>query len=78
VLVLGGGAGFLGFAFVLSSIRRWLINPEHNPAAILVPVAAISIVIGIALLIATTAIYIFGRNRIRTTSEGFSSAPGPG
>src|SRR5262245_60006031 len=78
VLVLGGGAGFLGVAFVLSSIRRWLINPEHNPAAILVPVAAISIVIGIALLIATTAIYIFGRNRIRTTSEGFSSAPGPG
>ncbi|MBO4224557.1 PrsW family intramembrane metalloprotease [Bradyrhizobium neotropicale] len=78
VLVLGSGAGFLGLAFVLTSIRRWLINPEHNPAAILVPVAAISIVIGIALLIATTAIYIFGRNRIRTTSEGFSSAPGPG
>lgn len=78
VFVLGGGAGFLGLAFVLTSIRRWLINPDHNPAAILVPVAAISIVIGIALLIATTAIYIFGRNRIRTTSEGFSSAPGPG
>jgi protease PrsW len=78
VFVLGGGAGFLGLAFVLTSIRRWLINPEHNPAAILVPVAAISIVIGIGLLIATTAIYIIGRNRIRTTSEGFSSAPGPG
>jgi hypothetical protein len=26
------------------------------------------------LLVATSAIYMFGRNRMRTTSEGFSSA----
>jgi len=29
------------------------------------------------LLLATSAVYVFGRNRIRTSSEGFSSAPGP-
>jgi len=27
--------------------------------------------------VATTAIYILGRNRIRTTASGFSSASGP-
>jgi CDP-2,3-bis-(O-geranylgeranyl)-sn-glycerol synthase len=30
----------------------------------------------ICLLVATTAIYILGRNRIRTTASGFSSASG--
>ena len=29
-------------------------------------------------VVATTAIYILGRNRIRTTSEGFSSLSGQG
>jgi hypothetical protein len=34
-------------------------------------------VIGLALLVATAAIYILGRNRLRTTSpQDFSSAPG--
>jgi protease PrsW len=78
LLVAGGGAGFLGVAFVLTSIIHWLVNPERNPAAVLVPVALASIVIGIALLLATMAVYIFGRNRMRTTSQGFSSAPGSG
>ena len=36
------------------------------------------VVLGIALLIVTSAIYILGRNRIRTNAEGFSSAPGGG
>ena len=27
LLVVGGGAGFAGLAFVLSSIHHWLINP---------------------------------------------------
>jgi hypothetical protein len=34
--------------------------------------------IGIALLVATTAIYVLGRNRMRDTPQGFSSAPGQG
>jgi len=78
LLVAGGGAGFAGMAFVLTSIHHWLINPDRNPAMILIPIGLISILIGIALLVATTAIYVFGRNRMRTRSEGFSSAPGRG
>src|ERR1700704_5739097 len=78
LLVLGGGAGFAGVAFVLTSIHRWLLNPDRNMALVLVPVGLVSILIGSALLVATTAIYILGRNRIRTTSQGFSSAPGRG
>jgi protease PrsW len=35
-------------------------------------------VIGIALLVVTSAIYILGRNRMRGTPQGFSSAPGQG
>jgi RsiW-degrading membrane proteinase PrsW (M82 family) len=76
LLVVGGGAGFAGLAFVLSSIHHWWINPERDTALVLVPVGLISIVIGIALLVATTAIYILGRNRLRTASQGFS--PGQG
>jgi hypothetical protein len=38
----------------------------------------VSIVIGIALLVVTSAIYILGRNRMRGRSQGFSSAPGQG
>src|ERR1700704_3317594 len=78
LLVVGGGAGFAGLAFVLTSIQHWLLNPERNMALVLVPVGLMSILIGSALLVATTAIYILGRNRIRTTSQGFSSAPGRG
>src|SRR5882757_6901455 len=78
LLVVGGGAGFAGLAFVLTSIHHWLLNPDRNMALVLVPVGLVSILIGSALLVATTAIYILGRNRIRTTSQGFSSAPGRG
>jgi RsiW-degrading membrane proteinase PrsW (M82 family) len=78
LLVVGGGAGFAGLAFVLTSIHHWLLNPERNMALVLVPVGLVSILIGSALLVATTAIYILGRNRIRTTSQRFSSAPGRG
>jgi hypothetical protein len=74
LLVAGGGAGFAGVAFVVASIHHWLVNPDRNVALVLVPLGLVSILIGIALLLATTAIYIFGRNRIRTAPEGFSSA----
>ena len=76
LLVLGGGAGFAGLAFVLTSIHHWLINPERNVTLVLIPIGFVSILLGLALLVVTTAVYILGRNRIRTTSEGFSSAHG--
>src|SRR5690349_15234854 len=75
LLVFGGGAGFAGVAFLLTSIHHWFVNPERNVSLVLIPLGLTTILIGIALLVATTAIYVFGRNRIRTSSEGFSSAP---
>ena len=78
LLVAGGGAGFAGSAFVLSSIHHWLVNPERNMALVLVPLGLMSILIGSVLLLATSAIYVLGRNRLRTTSQGLSSAPGQG
>jgi hypothetical protein len=47
-------------------------------ALVLIPVGLVSIVVGIALLVVTTTIYILGRDRMRTTSQGFSSAPNRG
>ncbi len=78
LLVLGGGAGFIGLTFVLTSVHHWLVNPERNTSLVLIPIGLVSITIGIALLVVTTAIYILGRNRLRGTSQGFSSAPGQG
>src|SRR6266849_4917960 len=37
LLVVGGGAGFAGLAFVLSSVHHWLVNPDRNMALVLVP-----------------------------------------
>ena len=76
LLVAGGGAGFIGLGFVLSSVHHWLLNPDRNMAMVLVPIGLTAIVLGVALLIVTTAIYILGRNRMRTTAEGFSSGGG--
>jgi len=76
--VTGGAAGFIGLAFVLTSIHHWLVNPEHNVAVVLVPIGLLSILIGGGLLLLTTAIYVFGRNRMRATGSGFSTAPGRG
>jgi protease PrsW len=78
VLVGGGGAGFIGLVFVLTSVHHWLLNPDRNLAFVLIPIGLASIGLGCALLVVTTAIYIAGRNRMRTTAEGFSSAPGHG
>src|SRR5271169_2568942 len=71
LLVVGGGAGFAGLAFVLSSIHHWLLNPDRNVALVLVPIGLVSIVVGIALLVVTTAVYVLGRDRMRTSSPGF-------
>jgi len=68
LLLLGGAAGFVGLGFVLTSIRHWLLNPDRNVAMVLVPLGLTAIVLGVALLIVTTTIYILGRNRMRTTA----------
>jgi protease PrsW len=70
LLVVGGGAGFAGIAFVLSSLHHWLLNPERNVTLALVPVGFVSIMMGVALLVIATAVYILGRNRLRTTAQG--------
>jgi RsiW-degrading membrane proteinase PrsW (M82 family) len=75
LLVAGGGAGFIGLVFVLTSIHHWLVNPDRNVSLVLIPIGLVSIVIGIALLVITTAIYSLGRNRMRGAAQGFSSAP---
>src|SRR6201990_2496308 len=76
VLVGGGGAGFIGLVFVLTSVHHWLLHPDRNLAFALIPIGLASIGLGCALLVVTTAIYIAGRNRMRSTTEGFSSAHG--
>ncbi len=78
LLVLGGGAGFTGLVFVLTSIHHWLVNSDRNVSLVLIPIGLTSILLGCALLVVTTAIYFLGRNRMRTTAEGFSSASGHG
>jgi protease PrsW len=58
---------------VLGAAHRWLINPDRNMTVLAGSVGLIAIVVGVALLVATTAVYFLGRNRIRASSEGFSS-----
>jgi protease PrsW len=74
LLVVGGGAGFAGLAFVLSSIHHWVVNPERNVTLALVPVGFASIMIGVALLVITAASYFLGRHRLRTTASGLSAS----
>ena len=78
LLVVGGGAGFIGLSFVLTSIHHWLVEPDRNMTLVLLPIGLVAIVIGSALLVVTTAIYFLGRNRIRTAASGFSSLSGQG
>jgi RsiW-degrading membrane proteinase PrsW (M82 family) len=74
LLVVGGGAGFAGLAFVLSSIHHWVVTPERNVTLALVPVGLVSILIGIALLVITTAVYFLGRHRLRITASGLPAS----
>ena len=68
LVVIGGGAGFAGLAFVLTSVHHWLLNPGRNMTIVLIPLGLTAILLGIALLVATTAIYFLGRNRLRSTA----------
>lgn len=78
LLVVGGGAGFVGLTFVLTSIHQWLLSADRNMTLVLVPIGLLSILVGFALLVVTTAVYILGRDRIRTKASGFSSPVGSG
>ena len=49
------------------------ILQNYLPLVVFIGVASL---IGLALLVATTAVYFFGRNRMRTASEGLPAAPG--
>jgi RsiW-degrading membrane proteinase PrsW (M82 family) len=76
LLVVGGGSGFIGVTFVLTSLRHWLMDSERNVALLLVPIGLASILIGSALLVVTTAIYILGRNRMNSAVSAFTPVPG--
>src|SRR5215467_3095924 len=76
LLVAGGGAGFIGLVFVLSSVHHWLLNPDRNMAMVLVPIGLTAIALGAVLLVVTTAIYFLGRNRMRAATQSFSSVHG--
>jgi protease PrsW len=78
LLVVGGGAGFAGLAFVLTSIHHWLLNSDRNMALVLVPIGLLSILVGLALLVVTTTVYVLGRDRIRRSASGLSSISGSG
>jgi protease PrsW len=69
LLVVGGGTGFAGLAFVLSTVHHWLLNPDRNMTHVLVPVGLLSIIVGFALLVVTTAVYFLGRDRLRTNTS---------
>jgi RsiW-degrading membrane proteinase PrsW (M82 family) len=69
LLVVGGGTGFAGLAFVLSSVHHWFVNPDRNVTLVLIPIGFLSILVGFALLVVTTAVYFLGRDRLRTNAS---------
>lgn len=69
LLVVGGGTGFAGLVFLLSSVHHWLVNPDRNVTLVLVPLGFLSILVGFALLVVTTAVYFLGRDRLRTNAS---------
>jgi RsiW-degrading membrane proteinase PrsW (M82 family) len=72
LLVAGGGAGFAGTAFLLSSMQHWFSNPNRNVTMVLIPLGFVSIAIGVILLVLTTAAYVLGRNRLRNVSAAIT------
>lgn len=73
LLVAGGGAGFAGTAFLLTSIRHWYSNPERSVSMVLIPLGFVSIAVGVVLLLLTTAAYVLGRNRLRDAAPASGS-----
>ena len=70
LLVGGGGAGFAGFAFVLSTLRRWWIATDAQVLPTFAPAGIASILIGVGLLVMTAAVYVQGRNRLWASNSG--------
>jgi hypothetical protein len=70
LLVGGGGAGFAGFAFVLSTLRRWWIATDAQVPPTFAPAGIASILIGVGLLVMTAAVYVQGRNRLWASNSG--------
>ena len=75
LLVAGGGAGFAGLAFVLTSIHTGWSIPSATWRWCWFRSAWSRSLIGIALLVVTTAIYILGRNRMRGRRRAFPPPP---
>ena len=71
LLITGGLAGFAGTAFLLSSLRHWLNEPDRSVTMLLVPLGLASIGAGLVLLLLASAAYVLGRDRLRI----FRSAP---
>jgi RsiW-degrading membrane proteinase PrsW (M82 family) len=69
LLLAGGGMSFFGTVFILSSIHRWMTNANKHVATYLVPVGIVAIVIGIGLLVLTSVVYVFGRNRLQMAGK---------
>src|SRR5579871_7766 len=69
LLVVGGGTGFVGLVFVLQSVHHWFVNPDRNVTLVLVPIGFLSILIGIALLVVTTAVYFLRHACLRTNTS---------
>ena len=65
LLIAGGGAGFAGAAFLLSSLRHWIAEPERNVTMLLLPLGVVTIAVGLALLMLAGGAYVLGRNRLR-------------
>lgn len=70
LLVGGGAAGFAGFAFVLSTLRRWWIATDAQVPPTFAPAGIASILIGVGLLVMTAAVYVQGRNRLWASNSG--------
>ena len=68
LLITGGIAGFAGTAFLLSSLRHWLSEPDRSVTMLLVPLGVTSIAVGLVLLLLATAAYVLGRNRLRVAA----------
>jgi RsiW-degrading membrane proteinase PrsW (M82 family) len=69
LLIAGGLAGFVGTAFLLSSLRHWLSEPDRTVTMLLVPLGKVSIAAGLVLLVLATAAYVLGRNRLRLAAS---------
>ena len=75
LLLIGGGTGFAGVCFLLTSLHHWYVNPDRNLASP-VPIGFASIGRGWRCWSRPPRSTLLGRNRMRTAAEGFSSAPG--